>query len=291
MKEFKYSLEKSSKKYNCPKCHKKTFVRFINKETQNYLDEIYGRCDRETNCGYFEHPKGQIVSIENYSNLKYTEPSFHDFKQVIESLNKPFEDNFKIYLNSIFSDTLVEIAVKKYLVGTSQHWKGSTIFWQVDNSKKVHAGKIMLYDKQTGKRCKSKSGKSYINWFHKTNQCKEFNLNQCLFGSHLLTELDNNLVVGIVESEKTAIIMSIIKTNIIWLATGSKNGFKKEILKPIKSYKIIAFPDKGEFNFWNNTANLLNNEGYNIVVNNWLEKEELFLGSDLADAFTNKKSV
>ena len=50
------SLEKGSKKHICPKCNKKRYVRFINNETNEYLDYNFGRCDRETSCGYFNKP-------------------------------------------------------------------------------------------------------------------------------------------------------------------------------------------------------------------------------------------
>src|SRR5690554_4535334 len=55
-KEYRYTLEKGSKKYHCPECNKKTFVRYIDTETGNYLPEQYGRCDRENNCAYHLNP-------------------------------------------------------------------------------------------------------------------------------------------------------------------------------------------------------------------------------------------
>ena len=52
----RYSLEKGSKKYNCPDCNKRTFVLYIDTETGDQLPEQYGRCDRESNCSYHLNP-------------------------------------------------------------------------------------------------------------------------------------------------------------------------------------------------------------------------------------------
>src|SRR5690606_5606268 len=54
--EYRYILDKRSKKHLCPECGKKRFVRYIDIETGDYLPEQYGRCDRESKCGYFYNP-------------------------------------------------------------------------------------------------------------------------------------------------------------------------------------------------------------------------------------------
>ncbi len=52
--------------------------------------------------------------------------------------------------------------------------------------------------------------------------------------------------------------------NYIWLSTGSKTGFKQEVLLSVKDYKIIVYPDKTEYKAWNKKAILLNKEGFKI---------------------------
>ena len=110
-----------------------------------------------------------------------------------------------------------------------------------------------------------------------------YNLKQCLFGLHLLN--DNVKKVLIVESEKTALIMSLEMPEHTWMATGSLLGFKHDFLKPLINKDIIAYPDKGCYDKWSEPAKKLNEKGYNITVSNIIEKKEYKKGWDLADAF------
>ena len=66
--------------------------------------------------------------------------------------------------------------------------------------------------------------------------------------------------------------MSIFKPNYIWVATGMKGGFKYEMLQPIKDFKIIAFPDKSEYN-------------------DWLEQTTYEDGTDFADVYINENKI
>ena len=84
-------------------------------------------------------------------------------------------------------------------------------------------------------------------------------------------------------------MMSIFKPEYIWMATGSKHGFKYEMLLPIKQYKIIAFPDKSEYSDWNKKASKLNSFGFDITVNDWLENTSYEVGADFADVLIIEK--
>lgn len=56
---FRYQLPKKAIKSDCPSCgpkHRKTLSRYIDTQTGEPLPEIYGRCDREINCGYHLNP-------------------------------------------------------------------------------------------------------------------------------------------------------------------------------------------------------------------------------------------
>jgi len=288
MKQYKYILDKSSKKFVCPNCNKKTFVRYIETETGSYQFEDFGRCDRETNCGYHNTPKREINNWVNIVVKPKPETSFHDLGLVSQSGRNFKQNNFVLFLKTLFTEAEVKVAILKYCIGTSKYWNGATIFWQIDNNEKVRHGKIMLYHSETGKRVKNQNGKGYINSVQSVLKLKGFNLSQCLFGLHLINEI-NQKTIALVESEKTAIIMSIFKPQYTWLATGSKSGLKYDFLLPIKNYKIIAFPDKSEYSDWDKKAKELNKIGFDIIVNDWLEQQnEYDDGFDLADVYINE---
>lgn len=286
MIQFKYTLDKSSKKFICPKCNKKSFVKFLETETNNYLSDEFGRCDHESSCQYFLTPEKEQATFK-IVDIPKPETSYHSLELVEKAFLIEKENNFVLFLKTLFSETEVKTAVYKYLISISTYWNGATIFWQIDNLERVHHGKIMLFNPDTGKRTKDKDGKGYINSVRSILRLQNFNLEQCLFGLHLISET-NQKTIAIVEAEKTAVIMSIFKPEYVWLSTGSKSGLKYEYLKAIKNYNIVAFPDKSEFNDWNIKAIELNGFGFKISVSDWLENTNYPDGTDLADVCINE---
>lgn len=357
MEAFRYSLDKSSKKFVCPNCNKKTFVLYIDTETGNYLTTDFGKCDREQNCNYHKAPpkgkraylieflglnsisdkafkltdlngiisiipKSQILeqskkdcwitewylktSTINYLSCesKYfntdkvsfvnefktiplsptVKPSFHSLELLNELyFEKPQTNNLTEFLNSKFTKDEVFNTMQNYFItGTNHFWNNATVFWQINNKEQIQGAKLMLYDRFTGKRVKEPY--NHINWLHKATKETDFKICQCLFGLHRINE-DYQKTIAIVESEKTAIVMSIFLPEFIWLATGSKGNFKFELLKPLKKRNVIAFPDKGEYNNWLNKAIELNALGFKISVSEILEQTNFENGFDLADYY------
>jgi hypothetical protein len=96
------------------------------------------------------------------------------------------QNYFIKFLLARFGEENAMELVKRFYIGSLQHWPGSTIFWQVDESGRVRTGKIMLYDPDTGKRIREPF--SHIAWVHsglvKSKQIVSYNLQQCLFGLH-----------------------------------------------------------------------------------------------------------
>jgi hypothetical protein len=196
------------------------------------------------------------------------------------------QNNFIEYLYSIFDEEVVVIVSARFNIGTAKIWNGATIFWQVDNKQKVRSGKIVLYDILTGKRSKK------ITWVHSVLKLKNYNLKQCFFGAHLVNRPENKgKTIGIVESEKTAIISAGYFPNMIWLASGSAEGINEYKLRALKGRKVILYPDTSTdskmFNKWEQKA-----IEFGLEVSTFLEDnttaEEKAEGLDIADFLIKK---
>jgi hypothetical protein len=175
-----------------------------------------------------------------------------DVYQESIQLNNSKTNHLIQYLTNVIGDEQTTALVHLYRIGTSTHWPGATIFWQIDEQAKIHSGKIMVYDPFTGKRIRKPY--AHIAWVHsqlvKTSKISGFNLEQCLFGLHLINNDKPFNPIGIVESEKTAIIASAFLPELTWLATGGIGNLNNRVLKPLAGRKIIIYPDKGGMAAW-----------------------------------------
>ena len=176
---------------------------------------------------------------------------------------------------NIFPRQQVLDAIEEYLVGFDSFETGeldrSILFWQVDNFGIIHNAKRITY-KAGGHR--DKDVPPHLIWSNKP---------QCLFGLHRYSQQNRHKTVAIVESEKSALIMSIVQPQYLWMATGSLNNFNERLLEPIKDATIIAYPDVDyrcdkptgmsvSFAPWQRTAARLYKQGWKIKVSTLLEE-------------------
>ncbi len=86
------------------------------------------------------------------------------------------------------------------------------------------------------------------------------------------------------KEQKTAIIALAEMPEYLWLATGSLTEFKPAKLNILKNRKVVAFPDLGAFDRWQQKASALD---FKITVSDYLEKnatgEQRKQGLDIAD--------
>lgn len=254
MNNFEYTLEPGSKKHHCPECGKKTFVFYVDTETGENLPTEFGRCDRELKCGYHLNPYKAGYKPDDYTGSlpqKGTprppmKPSLISAETMQQSLKGYSQNNFTTWLKSIFDLDTVNRLINTYQIGTSKHWPGAVVFWQVDKKGSIRTGKIMLYDATTGKRVKEPF--NHIFWAHKAIEPENFNLKQCFFGEHLLS--DAGKPVAVVESEKAAIVGAAFFPEMVWLATGGLTNLNAEKCRVLAGRNVTFFPDAGAFEKW-----------------------------------------
>ena len=168
-----------------------------------------------------------------------------------------------------------------YRLGASR--QGGVIFWQIDQEGRVHDGKVMYYlsDCHRNKAHKP-TWVSYLlrrrdpfpNAAHETSHC--------FFGEHLISERRATLgtdpslqqsekrkvksekcnphccTVAVVEAEKTAVILSELYPQYIWLASGGLGEVQPDKFRALRGCKVILFPDTDPdgiaYSRWSNAA-------------------------------------
>ena len=174
-----------------------------------------------------------------------------------------------------------------YRIGTFAKWGGSAVFWQIDMNGLVRTGKIMCYNPETGHRIKEPQ--VFVSWAHSELRMPDFHLKQCLFGEYLLKSSTSSPVM-LVESEKTAVIMSHFIPDYLWLATGGKNGcFNREAMQVLRDRNITLLPDLGATEQWKAKSAMLSEICKKVSVSDILERiateEQRNQGLDIADFF------
>ena len=194
---------------------------------------------------------------------------------VARSLDRNQHSDFISYLKLVVSDVdrIVDI-VNTYQLGITKD--GHAIYWYIDKADVVRMGKVMAY-KPDGHRDKSFTPLSIPkNLSIRGELPANYVIKQTLFGEHLLRNPSNGIkTIGIVESEKSAVICSMCIPDVLWMATGSKGNLQEERLSAIRERNTILFPDTdkdgGAYCQWMNRSKELNAKGWHLQVSDYLE--------------------
>jgi len=212
------------------------------------------------------------------------EPSFIDAELLKSSLAGYYGNNFVTFLSSLFGEEIAGHLIIKYYIGTSKYWPGSTVFWQIDTRGKIRTGKVMQFNPTTGHRIKEPI--NLITWVQRILKLPNFNMTQCLFGSHLLND---KKPVALCESEKTAIISSVYLHRFNWLSTGGLSNFNVEKCHVLAGRTVVLFPDLNGFDKWSikrkELSERIPNTRFEIsdLLENIATEKERDKGLDIAD--------
>lgn len=293
-----FQLEKGSRKFNCPSCGNKTFVRYQN-ETGEYVGDDCGRCDRDSKCNYHRTPKDHFTQFGGKDDSSY-KPSAKTRSQIKPSPTpEPSPDfisdesfnltqtkkasAFTDFLFNLFREDAADVrrVLSVYRVGAFDDY---TCFPSIDRENRICRAKLIRFNRTTGKRLHGQFDTSSLP--SKLRLKENFEYKQIFFGEHLLTARPV-APVAIVEAEKTAIIAALCFPSLVWLATGSKQWLKAERLTTLISRKIVLYPDADGFNQWQQIAEQARAKGCVVETSELIEKSatdaEKAEGYDLAD--------
>ena len=159
--------------------------------------------------------------------------------------------------------------------------KDAVLFPYIDYNNDFITAKIVQYNSITGKRNKD----LHANNFHSYKPIKNqlgFDIEKkiekkytCFFGEHLVP--NNNKPVVIVEAEKTAIILSMLFEDIVFIATGGAANLKNKDYSFLLNRDVYLYPDSG-VKSWAEIG-----KKRNWFVSEILEAPEVKEGSDAVD--------
>ena len=216
------------------------------------------------------------------------EPVFIPDEIMRRSFDHYDRNNFAAWLMRVFGEEKALELALTYGLGTSKHWPGACVFWQIDDAGHIRRGKVMLYNAETGRRVKEPGNMvAGVHWLLGMPDRKP---EPCLFGLHLVAA-SSSKPVAVVESEKSAIIGAGVRPEAVWMATGGKGTLNRKMLEPLQGRRIILFPDLGAFDEWTEKAKGCPGVEISDVLERRASAEDRAAGLDVADYLLREHGI
>lgn len=321
--DYRYKLDDrpGRRKINCPnpacpdhgRRGAKTFTRYYDTRTGDYISDEVGRCDHEVRCRYHLTPseyferypmlkeghKGSVAArpaplvMPEPEPVSYPSIPFDVFRKTLKDHHK---NNIYLFLRRHFTREVADKVAARYYLGTSKYLPGAPVFWYIDSGFGITTGKIIYYpDPLTGKRFRGADkyhGKPVVNFVHAVLKIPGFKRKPCFFGEHLLTAEPAKPVM-VVESEKTALIASAFYPGLVVLARGGMNGLQNLNWSLTRGREVTLIPDTSTGDIatknWTEQAKLINTRhNLSIKISDRLDsiatEKQKNEGWDLGDA-------
>ena len=117
---------------------------------------------------------------------------------------------------------------ERYQLGTSK--SGKCIYWMIDEQGSVRDGHIG--DAWASTMLKQRAPKLMEAWHPQ----------HCLFGQHLLSEGANDRPVCIVEKERSAVILSELFPDFLWMASVYPANLHLRAFEPLRGREVMLYP-------------------------------------------------
>ena len=185
-------------------------------------------------------------------------PSFGSMRRQIRTARRhPTEMLWRrcLSIGSTFCESVVDAGLlswEQMVSSTCRYCLGATknrgvIYWQIDQEGRMHDGKVMYYgpDCHRLKDC-NPTWISALLAIREHRPKDAYTTSHCFFGLHLLMDDGRRLmdvVVAVVEAEKSAVILSEIYPQYIWLAAGGLGEVQADKFRPLRGHRVVLFPD------------------------------------------------
>lgn len=303
MEDYIYKLQKYSgrdSRHTCPACERPhCFSLYVDAEG-NPIAEDVGRCEHVNTCGYHKTPKQHFAENPQERQVRRPKISLQAPKNIRPD-TIPFElirrsegvnNGLMRYLSRFWPTKELQKVTEMYHLGSTR--QGEIIYPQIDSGSVCRSGKIILYD-ENGHRIKN-AAFDRIDWLHSRymkqqgKQTEDYNLEQCLFGEHLLHKR-RDVIVNLVESEKAAVIGALACPNNIWVACGGKSMFSPGRCAALAGRDVIVFADADAAEEWETKLPLFTH-CHSITMSQWHKNEPAGSKRDIADwILASKKTM
>lgn len=286
---FKYTLT-NGRRSDCPHCGKRgKYSAYMNVLTGELAPIEYGMC---SSCREYVMPPDNIVTEEASQEVDTVIGYFEAdtlSANWIESYYKPtshVQNNFIEALERIFGEERVKRVVDLFKLG--RFHDSGIVFPYLLTDNHVCTAKIMFYDRDLHriKEGNKQHPKWLHNLFYRTDRgfvldfrdyetddngndiVKKFKLKLCLFGHNQIIN-DKCKGICLVESEKTAVIMSIVFPEYIWVASGGRSLIQDYKFIFFGKRKCYVFPDMSSddnvYDYWYKKLSMYNRKfGYDF---------------------------
>tara|TARA_B110000238_G_scaffold151875_1_gene163997 strand:- start:161 stop:1186 length:1026 start_codon:yes stop_codon:yes gene_type:complete len=230
--------------WNCFTCGKKGDAAILAKELNIDPKPYYNNSTHLTGVNALPRFDSKLIlKVAHKKEYKYFEDL--DYFRKTMKLSSYNKNPLAMYLKKMFGAEAAKKILGDYLIGTSNfgdYRDGCAIFWYADAENNLCRSKIMQYD-HTG----HKTG-NVIQWNY--HDIPKENRKAPLYGEWKVKRIKKPITI--IESEKTAAILSVYDPRKLYLATGGISALGNSALDIFKEPRSFDFwADVDAFDKWN----------------------------------------
>lgn len=218
---------------------------------------------RDSLVGYHSFKPATSLSDLSLRQGSTDDDTFDYFSLEDAMARKSYCSSFARCMEDVFGTETMKRVVDAYVLGGNRHYGyyDDVLFPNIDKDGRVLDYKVQGYecDPRADRFFHKLEGHTY--WLgsvlaQKVNPPKPNTQHpspkyrhDCLFGEHLLKERPQATVV-LVESPKNACVGACKMPQYVWVAAGSKNMLRPDVLRVLHERNVIVIPDEDAYSEW-----------------------------------------